>query len=203
MANNFLSRWSQRKLTEDSAEPCAQEVVSSQDDESQSKEDTIVEAKYNDQQDAPSDTEASAKDHSGESAEKSEDEISIASMLTSDIDPLVKKAALRKLFLSEEFNQVDALNDYDHDYSAVKSLTSDVAQSLREWMKPSENDGEDEAIAEGNNPDLSPETGQYESKEEGLEEGSIQDSGEVESSMTDASKPNAQAHIEEQNQPLK
>ncbi|TNF10743.1 MAG: DUF3306 domain-containing protein, partial [Vibrionaceae bacterium] len=46
----------------------------------------------------------------------------------------VKKAALRKLFLSGEFSEVDRLNDYDHDYTAVKSLSAEVAQGLRDWM---------------------------------------------------------------------
>ncbi|POF52425.1 DUF3306 domain-containing protein, partial [Vibrio vulnificus] len=54
-------------------------------------------------------------------------------------DEAAKKAALRKLFHSEEFNVVDRLNDYDHDYkSSIGALAPNVAQTLREWMKPVE-----------------------------------------------------------------
>jgi hypothetical protein len=37
--------------------------------------------------------------------------------------------------MSPEFNVVDGLNDYDHDYASVKSLSSDVAATLRNWVK--------------------------------------------------------------------
>ncbi|WGV99032.1 DUF3306 domain-containing protein [Vibrio sp. YMD68] len=73
-----------------------------------------------------------------------EEALSIASLLKSDSDPLLKKAALRALFSGEEFNHIDALNDYDHDYSAIPSLSQDVAQSLREWIKPTSQESADE-----------------------------------------------------------
>ena len=58
----------------------------------------------------------------------------MAALLVSEAESAVKKAALRKLFLSGEFSEVDRLNDYDHDYKAVKSLSTDVAAKLREWV---------------------------------------------------------------------
>jgi len=42
---------------------------------------------------------------------------------------------LRKLFLSEEFNVRDGLDDYDDDYSNLKSLSEGVAETLRDWVK--------------------------------------------------------------------
>ena len=42
---------------------------------------------------------------------------------------------MRKLFLSEEFNVRDGLDDYDDDYSNLKSLSEGVAETLRDWVK--------------------------------------------------------------------
>ncbi|MCW8348531.1 DUF3306 domain-containing protein [Vibrio sp. ZSDZ65] len=55
-------------------------------------------------------------------------------MTKTGLDKAAKKAALRKMFLSPEFNVVDRLNDYDHDYAAVKPLAAGVAETLREWV---------------------------------------------------------------------
>ncbi|USD66572.1 DUF3306 domain-containing protein [Vibrio sp. SCSIO 43136] len=64
-----------------------------------------------------------------------EQEATLAAMLVEGVDKQVKKAAMRKLFLSGEFSEVDGLNDYDHDYKAVKNLSSEVAEKLRDWAK--------------------------------------------------------------------
>ncbi|OEF05613.1 DUF3306 domain-containing protein [Vibrio genomosp. F10] len=88
-----------------------------------------------------------------------EGSLSIASLLKSDSDPLLKKTALRALFSGEEFNHVDALNDYDHDYSAIPSLSQDVAQSLREWIKPTSKESADETVqkeSDSNSPQPDP-----------------------------------------------
>ncbi len=64
------------------------------------------------------------------------EELSVSQLLANpEVDKAVKKAALRKMFMSPEYNVVDGLNDYDHDYSAVKPLASDVAETLRGWIK--------------------------------------------------------------------
>ena len=55
-------------------------------------------------------------------------------MTKTGLNKAAKKAALRKMFLSPEFNVVDRLNDYDHDYAAVKPLAAGVAETLREWV---------------------------------------------------------------------
>lgn len=51
--------------------------------------------------------------------------MSVAQLLVSEASESVKKAALRKMFLSEEFNVRDGLDDYDDDYSNLKSLSQD------------------------------------------------------------------------------
>lgn len=121
MANNFISRWSKRKLDqEESVEVSDFAVTHAQLDDSQvtsnELDSDVVESK--------------------ESQDTSKQ--SVASLLISEAESTVKKAALRKLFLSGEFSEIDGLNDYDHDYKSVKSLSSDVAEKLRDWMQETE-----------------------------------------------------------------
>ncbi|MCE1777230.1 DUF3306 domain-containing protein, partial [Enterobacter hormaechei] len=79
--------------------------------------------------------------------EQKPEEMSIANLLVSEASESVKKAALRKLFLSEEFNVRDGLDDYDDDYSNLKSLSEGVAETLRDWVKDKT---EDDATIENN-----------------------------------------------------
>lgn len=51
------------------------------------------------------------------------------------------------MFLSEEFNVRDGLDDYDDDYSNLKSLSEGVAETLRDWVKDKT---EDDATIENN-----------------------------------------------------
>ncbi|WP_153447106.1 hypothetical protein [Vibrio algicola] len=46
-----------------------------------------------------------------------------------------KKKQLRDLFLGGEFSDIDPLDSYNMDYSAVKSISQDVASTLRSWHK--------------------------------------------------------------------
>ncbi|MEZ8366598.1 DUF3306 domain-containing protein [Vibrio cyclitrophicus] len=141
MATNFFSRWSQRKLDEST-------------DESQETEQTLEITEFSSeissgQSNASSeieqvDTEASTETTlSSAGAEEAtdvqglapEEDVSVAQLLVSEASESVKKAALRKLFLSEEFNVRDGLDDYDDDYSNLKSLSEGVAETLRDWVK--------------------------------------------------------------------
>ncbi|WP_117235440.1 DUF3306 domain-containing protein [Vibrio maerlii] len=153
-SNGFLSRWSKRKLEEKetvteedalalnhqgSSEPVVESEVSY--DLAESTEEVIIQ----------SDNEQSTEEPiQAEDSKQTEGEESIASLLTSDADKSIKKAALRKLFLSEEFNQVDRLNDYDHDYSSVKPLASEVAETLRGWVKEQIEENEEDESVEAN-----------------------------------------------------
>jgi hypothetical protein len=89
--------------------------------------------------DAPTDSlesESEVKAETETAVESEEVELSISQLLANtEVDKAVKKAALRKLFMQPEFNVVDGLNDYDHDYSAVKPLATEVAETLRGWVK--------------------------------------------------------------------
>ncbi|MDC5806723.1 DUF3306 domain-containing protein [Vibrio europaeus] len=125
MATSFFNRWSKKKLEGESAsqdEPCVniEHDVVETESETAGEPETVLE---------PS---------SQEVGDAEQSETNIASLLTSQAESAVKKAALRKLFLSGQFSEVDGLNDYDHDYKAVKSLSSDVAEKLRDWMQSDE-----------------------------------------------------------------
>ncbi|MEZ8345397.1 DUF3306 domain-containing protein [Vibrio splendidus] len=147
MATNFFSRWSQRKLDESTDEPLeveqtleATELTSSDSSSSEiSPADLSSEMEAAAPQSLESDAletneEVNAADVQDPAPEATED-LSVAQLLVSEASESVKKAALRKLFLSEEFNVRDGLDDYDDDYSNLKSLSEGVAETLRDWVK--------------------------------------------------------------------
>ncbi|SEF97445.1 DUF3306 domain-containing protein [Vibrio hangzhouensis] len=131
MANNFLSRWSQRKLEEQSEQQAKPE------EEAVLVDEESVDLPFADEQSSAHGNISDNQDQKPETDIDSEDgELSISQLLANtEVDKAVKKAALRKLFMQPEFNVVDGLNDYDHDYSAVKPLATDVAETLRGWVK--------------------------------------------------------------------
>ena len=113
MEDNFLSRWSQRKLDRDL------------DTQTESEQSNI----------AACEPEVATQEGAlGGESQHTEYGTSVSSLLVSEVGSSVKKAALRKLFLSGEFSDIDRLNDYDHDYQSVKSLSDDVVIKLRDWM---------------------------------------------------------------------
>lgn len=112
MATNFIHRWSKRKLESELEQDCVPPIA-----ESPSSPEPLI----------PEQT-----------VETQASDTSVASLLASQAEAAVKKAALRQLFLSGEFSEIDGLNDYDHDYKAVKSLSSEVAEKLRDWMNTEE-----------------------------------------------------------------
>ncbi|MDP2616685.1 DUF3306 domain-containing protein [Vibrio splendidus] len=145
MVTNFFSRWSQRKLDESTDEPLeAQQTL--EETELTSSEASIaassidVEASESLDREAlenespETNEEVHASDVQDPAPEATED-LSVAQLLVSEASESVKKAALRKLFLSEEFNVRDGLDDYDDDYSNLKSLSEGVAETLRDWVK--------------------------------------------------------------------
>lgn len=125
--SSFLNRWSQRKL----------ERTSGQQDEEQLTNDPelILEDSHPQAVQVEDSTPAVDTESDPSSKVENTEEMSIASLLVSEASESVKKAALRKLFLSEEFNVRDGLDDYDDDYSNLKSLSEGVADTLRDWIK--------------------------------------------------------------------
>ncbi|EKF9153488.1 DUF3306 domain-containing protein [Vibrio cholerae] len=145
--NTFFSRWSQRKLTAESDQLLdTQKSLDSQPvQEEPIESESVVE------------TESGLESHSLEQPHSAEnEEPSVASLLVSDASQELKKAALRKLFLSGEFSEVCMLDDYNADYSNTATLTTQVAQTLRQWCNELETTPEvksEQAIPEKAMPD--------------------------------------------------
>ncbi len=122
--NTFFSRWSQRKLTAESDQ--ALDTTKSLDPQPVQAEPIANQSSVETKSGLVSD--AVEQPHSAEN-----EELSVASLLISDASQELKKAALRKLFLSGEFSEVCMLDDYNADYSNTATLTTQVAQTLRQW----------------------------------------------------------------------
>ncbi|MEZ9446801.1 DUF3306 domain-containing protein [Vibrio splendidus] len=147
MATNFFSRWSQRKLDESTDEPLeAQQTLEETEltsSEASSSEISPADLSSEMEAAAPQSLESDALETNEEvhaadvqdPAPEATEDLSVAQLLVSEASESVKKAALRKLFLSEEFNVRDGLDDYDDDYSNLKSLSEGVAETLRDWVK--------------------------------------------------------------------
>ncbi|CAH8192030.1 DUF3306 domain-containing protein [Vibrio aestuarianus] len=118
----FLSRWSQRKLSEAEAEPESEIEPSGEE-----SIDLCI-------------TQAS-----------SDNENSIATLLTSTAEASVKKAALRQLFLNGDFSEIDMLDDYNQDFNQVSNLSTEVVAKLRDWMNEENEETNDENIADAEN----------------------------------------------------
>ncbi len=145
--NTFFSRWSQRKLTAESDQ--ALDTTKSLNSEPVQAEPIANQSSVDTKSGLVSD--ALEQPHSAENEEPS-----VASLLISDASQELKKAALRKLFLSGEFSEVCMLDDYNADYSNTATLTTQVAQTLRQWCNEAETTPEvksEQAIPEKAMPD--------------------------------------------------
>ncbi|EOX1765219.1 DUF3306 domain-containing protein [Vibrio cholerae] len=145
--NTFFSRWSQRKLTAESDQLL--DTTKSLNSEPAQAESIANQSSVDTKSGLVSD--ALEQPHSAENEEPS-----VASLLVSDASQELKKAALRKLFLSGEFSEVCMLDDYNADYSNTATLTTQVAQTLRQWCNELETTPEvksEQAIPEKAMPD--------------------------------------------------
>ncbi|MDN3679154.1 DUF3306 domain-containing protein [Vibrio tapetis subsp. quintayensis] len=143
MANNFFKRWSDNKLTkQDDARDADITPEPKFGIETSSSKGSFVEVETEKTQVDALDNGAVAGESSADSIEQGSEaadpqnveSLSVANILADGIKGSVKKQALRNLFLSGEFSEVDRLNDYDHDYQSVKSLSADAASQLRNWL---------------------------------------------------------------------
>ncbi|GAB2660452.1 DUF3306 domain-containing protein [Vibrio panuliri] len=150
MVTSFISRWSKRKLDEKAKELLSAEETQVNDKAAENSDDITkdVSGAIDESQQAITASETQSDTTVAADADKPE-EMSIANLLVSEAEQSVKKAALRKLFLSEEFNVRDGLDDYDEDYSNLKTLSQSVAETLRDWVKeqPEETAEKEQAVA--------------------------------------------------------
>ncbi|MDE1332286.1 DUF3306 domain-containing protein [Vibrio aestuarianus] len=120
----FLSRWSRRKLSE--AEPESEIDLSGEES---------IDLSITQEEETTS----------------SDNENSIATLLTSTAEASVKKAALRQLFLNGDFSEIDMLDDYNQDFHQVSNLSTEVVAKLRDWMNEENEETNDENIADAEN----------------------------------------------------
>lgn len=164
MATNFFQRWSSRKLTakEEHEEPTSNDAsvsviavstittsteareAASIDDSSDSLESKYVEPELGESAET---VEADATDSSESLIDVTEDKTltiedaadvtfdsGVASFLKQGVDKIVKKAALQKLFHSDEFNYISDMDDHTEDFSNIPTLDPNVAKQLRGWV---------------------------------------------------------------------
>jgi len=147
MVTSFISRWSKRKLDEKAHEVLNTDTLPVTEEPTP----VLVDEQTHPVTDAAdveqSEPSLQEPDAQATSTLEQPEEMSIANLLTSDVEQSIKKAALRKLFLSEEFNVRDGLDDYDEDYSNLKTLSQSVAETLREWVKDKPEESESNAVA--------------------------------------------------------
>lgn len=156
MATNFFQRWSSRSLTAkdkavatSSATNAAvtelagfEQVVEPVDDANAQLNQTVTpdEVTY--------DVVDDAVDKQTAIADKSSDDVltiadadcvtfdsGVASFLKQGVNKSVKKAALAKLFHSDEFNYISAMDDHTEDFSNIPKLDDSIAKQLRGWVK--------------------------------------------------------------------
>lgn len=132
--SSFISRWSKRKLEEASSKD--HDLNDDLNTNAHSDlELTQTEATFVKPDDGSVEEVNVEQANAAAPEESKPEEMSIANLLVSEASESVKKAALRKLFLSEEFNVRDGLDDYDDDYSNLKSMSEGIAETLRDWVK--------------------------------------------------------------------
>lgn len=156
MATNFFQRWSSRKLTPvDNTESTNTETMTETEavDEPLTLNilDTVVEDVTNTRDSEQASIVSSATSVSPATspdaiAEESVIELTIndadnvtydsgvASFMQQQVTKSVKKAALRKLFHSEEFNYISDMDDSTEDFSNMQGLAPEIASQMRGWI---------------------------------------------------------------------
>ncbi|PSU45137.1 DUF3306 domain-containing protein [Photobacterium frigidiphilum] len=123
--------------------------VASIDDSSDALESKYIESRYAEPElgESAETVEADVTDSSESLIDATEDKIltiedaadvtfdsGVASFLKQGVDKAVKKAALQKLFHSDEFNYISDMDDHTEDFSNIPTLDPNVAKQLRGWV---------------------------------------------------------------------
>ncbi|MFC1503115.1 DUF3306 domain-containing protein [Pseudomonadota bacterium] len=134
MATDFLQRWSSRKLDAKEDKPAEPEVLIQRDTLSDAEAVIIQKSDLEEngsiENDATPDSNAvTLADVANVSFESG-----AASFLKTGVEKSVKKAALRKLFHSDEFNYISDMDDHTEDFSNIPPLDPSVVKQLRGWV---------------------------------------------------------------------
>ena len=150
VATNFFQRWSSRKLTPvDNTESTNTETMTEteavDDPLTLNVLDTVVEDVTN-TRDSEQTSIVSSATSPDAIAEESVIELTIndadnvtydsgvASFMQQQVTKSVKKAALRKLFHSEEFNYISDMDDSTEDFSNMQGLAPEIESQMRGWI---------------------------------------------------------------------
>ncbi|WP_413505694.1 DUF3306 domain-containing protein [Photobacterium phosphoreum] len=157
MATNFFERWSSRKLrpvdNTDNTERATTETITEAVDESlilNSLDTTVEEATKTSDNEQTSIVSSVTSVSPATSPNVIDDEpvieltiddadnvtyeSGVASFMQQQVTKSVKKAALRKLFHSEEFNYISDMDDSTEDFSNMEGLAPEIASQMRGWI---------------------------------------------------------------------
>lgn len=161
MASNFFQRWSSRKLqareektkdvedvnvAEGHPDNLAKDAVLDPEDVDVSEIASTPHEAFDGGADNAEHLEHSERDDIGnapiseESALTLDDVVKVTfdsgvtSFMKEGVEKSVKKAALRKLFQSDEFNYISDMDDHTEDFSNIPALSADEVKGLRSWI---------------------------------------------------------------------
>ncbi len=145
VATNFFQRWSNRKLTKkEENETVIEELTTTTTND----DSAVVEASGSDafqtasvqEENAIEQTELVQPQETIEDTVLTHDDAGavtydsgVASFMKGSVEKSVKKAALRKLFHSEEFNYISDMDDCTEDYTSIQTLDPAIAAQMRGW----------------------------------------------------------------------
>ena len=151
MATNFFQRWSQRKLTKTEDESVDETLIlesaeTAPEQDVVTPENTALNADVIEPIETDKDlcnqldkADLVVDDISGNAL--THDDVStvtydsgVASFMKESVEKSVKKAALRKLFHSEEFNYISDMDDCTEDFSNIPTLDPVIAAQMRGWV---------------------------------------------------------------------
>lgn len=142
MATNRFQRWLTKKNesldeTQDLVAPLtaqSDDALDSTDANSNAETISELESDSNSTNQQPNEL-ASQNAESEEQATQDLPLTTIAHVFADGFSKQEKQQQLRALFHSDEFSGIDPLDSYNMDYTKVKSLPKDVADTLRSWHK--------------------------------------------------------------------
>lgn len=138
---SFLSRWSQRKLEQQSASASEIQPLS-QPEIDPGEERTVVPDGLPD--DLNGEEVSVLTDEDMPALETLHEGSDFSQFFSSGVSDELRDLALQRLFRLPEFNLRDGLNDYDEDFSRMTALSEAVVTQLRTWVTEKEEEIRDE-----------------------------------------------------------
>lgn len=128
----FLKRWSRRKGAAERPDAAGAPAATPETDHEGSPPETAGgEAPPTESAEAAAGTEAAPIDEELPDPETLDRDSDFSAYLSERVSSRLRRAAMRRLFSSPEFNVRDGLDDYDEDYTQFKSLGETVTAHMR------------------------------------------------------------------------